>query len=287
MKSYEFELTDDVMEKINRFTRKPLTKERVYAFPLVLCDNETDRDGERFDVSALEKLKDLFVGKTGIFDHDPKGTAQTARIFDTFIDRPEGRHTSYGEDYVCLAARAYMVRTDKNIALIDEIDAGIKKEVSISCSVSKKLCSVCGCDVYKSPCSHIKGRSYGERVCAHVLHEPRDAYEWSFVAVPAQINAGVKKTFGGDETPTSVPPQDKQLQNEHYDMLTLLKARVGALYELSGSSAVCCKALIDKLSVAELIKLEKTLSAAITKPTKPRTEALREANEKYKTNDFN
>ena len=116
---------------------------------------------------------------------------------------------------------------------------------------------------------------------------PRDAYEWSFVAVPAQINAGVKKTFGGDETPAAPITQDKQLQNEHYDMLTLLKARVGALYELSGSSAVCCKALIDKLSVAELIKLEKTLSAALTKPTKPRTEALREANEKYKTNDFN
>lgn len=46
-----------------------------------LCDNEIDRDGERFSLEALEQLKALFVGKTGIFDHDPKGENQTARIY--------------------------------------------------------------------------------------------------------------------------------------------------------------------------------------------------------------
>ena len=120
MNTYDFELTDEVLGKINSFTRKPVTKERVYAFPIVLCDNETDRDGERFSESALEKLATLFVGKTGIFDHDPKGRNQTARIFDAFTDRPEGRLTSDGRQYVCLVARAYMVTTQANASLIAE-----------------------------------------------------------------------------------------------------------------------------------------------------------------------
>ena len=42
----EFTLTEELLEKLNRFTRKPLTADEVYAFPVVLCDNEIDRDGD-------------------------------------------------------------------------------------------------------------------------------------------------------------------------------------------------------------------------------------------------
>lgn len=38
----------------------------------------------------------------------------------------------------------------------------------------------------KSPCTHIKGAEYGGKLCCYILDEPFDAYEWSFVAVPAQ-----------------------------------------------------------------------------------------------------
>ena len=69
------------MALINQLARRELKAEEVYVFPVTLCDNETDRDCERFSVSALAKLAELFVGKTGIFDHDPKGANQTARIF--------------------------------------------------------------------------------------------------------------------------------------------------------------------------------------------------------------
>ena len=44
-------------------------------------------------------------------------------------------------------------------------------------------------------CSHIKGRSYNGAKCHIVLDDITDAYEWSFVAVPAQVNAGVTKRF--------------------------------------------------------------------------------------------
>lgn len=183
------------MEKINRFAVQPLEEKDVFCFSLTLCDNDIDRDGERFSDEALDKLAKLFIGKTGIFDHDPKGEKQTARIFDTHIKSFDGRLTSDGKPYLALCASAYMVRTGANADLIKEISGGIKKEVSVSCAVARQICSVCGVDRNKSACAHIKGRQYGEKLCYVTLDEPTDAYEWSFVAVPAQVNAGVTKHY--------------------------------------------------------------------------------------------
>ena len=90
---------------------------------------------------------------------------------------------------------AYMPRTEKNRSLIEEIDAGIKKEVSVGCAVDSITCSVCGADVRRSPCAHHKGEIVNGQRCHHVLQNPTDAYEWSFVAVPAQQNAGVTKSY--------------------------------------------------------------------------------------------
>ena len=49
--------------------------------------------------------------------------------------------------------------------------------------------------MYKGGCDHEKGSEYGGKLCYHILDEPLDAYEWSFVAVPAQVNSGVTKRF--------------------------------------------------------------------------------------------
>ncbi|MBQ5591921.1 MAG: hypothetical protein IIU80_03160 [Clostridia bacterium] len=126
----------------------------------------------------------------------PVGGNQTARIFDAVCERVSGKVTSFGEPYVCVKAKAYMPRTVKNNDLIAEIEAGIKKEVSVSCAVSTFTCSVCGEDMRGGKCKHLKGRSYGQEICSCILSDVTDAYEWSFVAIPAQINAGVTKGFG-------------------------------------------------------------------------------------------
>ena len=76
------------LAQLNQFTRRTLTQEEVFLFDVRLCDNEIDRDGERFSLEALEQLKTLFVGKTGIFDHNPKGENQTARTTVVFLDAP-------------------------------------------------------------------------------------------------------------------------------------------------------------------------------------------------------
>ncbi|MEG1779625.1 MAG: hypothetical protein RR263_05925, partial [Oscillospiraceae bacterium] len=89
----------------------------------------------------------------------------------------------------------YMVRTTANEDLITEIEAGIKKEVSIGCKMGRMSCSICGCDRVKEPCTHQPGKSYQNKLCFVSLNDPQDAYEFSFVAVPAQKNAGITKSF--------------------------------------------------------------------------------------------
>lgn len=185
------------LEQLNKFTRREFTGDEVFIFSVILCDNEVDRDNERFSRKSLEQLAEKFVGVTGIFDHDPKGGNQTARIFSAEVVE-ESRENSLGEPYTCIKANAYMVRTDSNADLIREIDGGIKKEVSVSCAAERHICSVCGTDRRVKACHHVKGRRYDGKKCFLSLEDISDAYEWSFVAVPAQVGAGVTKGFEED-----------------------------------------------------------------------------------------
>lgn len=187
----------EALTKINRFTRREFSAKELYVFPVVLCDNEIDRDGERFSTQALEKLAELFVGKTGIFNHSGRAEDQSARIFDCRVEKDIGRTTSAGEPYACLKAGAYLPRTEWNAGLIEELESGIKKEVSVGCAVESITCSVCGADLKTESCRHERGRRYEGQVCCAVLDKPTDAYEWSFVAVPAQREAGVVKCYTG------------------------------------------------------------------------------------------
>lgn len=61
---------------INTWSKKPLTAQEVYVFSVRLCDNEVDRDYERFPAQTLEALAPLFLGKSGIFDHNCRPAAR-------------------------------------------------------------------------------------------------------------------------------------------------------------------------------------------------------------------
>lgn len=179
------------IDLINRYSVRELTPDEVFCFAVQLCDNQVDRDFERFDRAALEKLAELFLGKTGVFDHVWLAENQVARLYKTEVAQ-NGAETQLGDPYCCLRGYAYMMRTPENAGLIAEIEAGIKKEVSVGCAVSHTECSICG--ARNGDCEHEKGRKYGGKLCYFTLKDPVDAYEWSFVAVPAQRDAGVTKS---------------------------------------------------------------------------------------------
>lgn len=219
--------TDDDLKKIHNYARRELSRDELYVFDVTLCNNDIDRDFERFSVQALNDMAPMFVGKTGIFDHSMRSADQKARIFETRVEKEIGKKTIDNADLYSLKARAYMLNNEENRALIDEIDAGIKKEVSVSCSLASSICSVCSADRKTHRCEHIPGRMYADKLCYFTLEDAQDAYEFSFVAVPAQREAGVTKAFSikEDNIMTDVI---KQIGEERE--ITLTKSQSNELY---------------------------------------------------------
>ena len=185
---------EDELALIKGLSRRELGADEVYTFALRLCDNDVDRDFERFDDETLDELAPMFVGVSGVFDHQWSARGQTARIYRTQVVGGDGTLTGDGRPYRFLKGWAYMMRTDETAALIAEIDGGIKREVSVGCAVERVVCSVCGQEL--GECIHEKGEEYDGQICCGVLTGARDVYEWSFVAVPAQRKAGVIKSAG-------------------------------------------------------------------------------------------
>ena len=47
--------TED-LKKINKYTRREFDADSLYVFTVILCDNDIDRDFEKFSLSALNEL---------------------------------------------------------------------------------------------------------------------------------------------------------------------------------------------------------------------------------------
>lgn len=219
----------------------------------------------------MERLAELFVGKTGIFDHNWSARDQRARIYRTELVEEPGMRSEAGEPGCYLKGYAYMLRTQENEGLIAEIAGGIKKEVSVSCAVSRCVCSICGHDIHdRGLCSHVKGRTYEGKRCIARLADPTDAFEWSFVAVPAQPRAGVVKGFreaGTLEQLLSSLDQEGPWREElkalrrqaemgrrYLDGLRQETVRLGLLAE-EGLGGETLRAIADRLEEPELEQL--------------------------------
>ena len=227
------------LERINALAKARLNGEQVYVFSLRLCDDQVDRDFERFDEAALPGLAKLFIGKTGIVDHKWSAENQVARIFETQVVKEKG--ISY------IKAWAYIRRGGANDEIIADIEAGIKKEVSVGCAMGRAVCSVCGSEY--GTCGHLKGESYDGQVCCAILQEPVDAYEFSFVAVPAQREAGVLKALGGRKRKLKELAEEFGVQGE-YRALTK-EAELGKRYRKELEDNVVRLGLSLELGVAE------------------------------------
>ncbi len=226
------------MEAINGQAKAELTAEQVYVFSLRLCDDQVDRDLERFDTGALPVLAKLFIGKTGVVDHKWSSDAQVARIFQTEVVQDAG--VSY------IKAWAYIRRGGHGDEVIADIEAGIKKEVSVGCAMGRSVCSVCGGDY--GTCGHQKGEYYDGQMCCVILKEPMDAYEFSFVAVPAQREAGVIKGFYSGKCLKELA-EEFGVQGEYRALWKM--AQLGKIYEKQLQDDVVRLCLVLDLGVAE------------------------------------
>ncbi|MEY8366093.1 hypothetical protein AALA22_10695 [Anaerovoracaceae bacterium 41-7] len=198
------EVGDSDLRKINKYTLSPISTDDVFVFKATIADNESDdRNGMPFNLKALQDLKKLYPGRTMLKDHSRRADNQVARVFDTELIQDANKLTDFGEIHTELIAKMYMVRTESNKDLIAEIIGGIKKEVSTSTVPKKMICNICGTDNMKEYCRHYPRRVYDvvdsetgksiKKRCMMILHGAKEAYELSFVAVPAQPRAGAHK----------------------------------------------------------------------------------------------
>ena len=249
------------LEAINGQAKSAMTAEQVYVFSLRLCDDQVDRDMERFDTGALPALARLFIGKTGILDHQWSAAKQVARIFAAEVIRED--RVSY------IKAWAYIRRGGANEEVIGDIEAGIKKEVSVGCAMGRAVCSVCGSEY--GTCGHVKGEHYDGQLCVAILKEPVDAYEFSFVAVPAQPNAGVLKALGAGSRTLKELAEEFGVQGEYRALYR--EAQLGREYKKQigndvvrlclslelGVEEPALRAIAEKAGAEELMKLKEAL----------------------------
>ena len=245
---------------INALSRRELGADEVYTFALRLCDNDIDRDFERFGDETLDQLAPLFVGVAGVFDHQWSARGQTARIYRTQVVGGDGTITSDGRPCRYLKGWAYMMRTQENAALIAEIDGGIKREVSVGCAVDKVVCSICGQEL--DACPHEKGEEYGGQLCCGVLTGASDVYEWSFVAVPAQRKAGVIKSAGRRLE------DEARLGRKYLKALRAEMVRLAGIAEPQAGHALLEKvsARLDEEELLGLIRLYRGRANGLTAP---------------------
>ena len=114
-------------------------------------------------------------------------------------------------------------------------------------------------------CGHQKGESYDGQVCCAILREPMDAYEFSFVAVPAQREAGVLKALHSGKSLKELA-ENFGAQAEYRALYTMAQlgkqyqkqlqddvVRLGLALELGAPEPVLC-------SIAQTAKAEDLLA---------------------------
>ena len=186
---------------INAQALRELSADEVFASRLAACDNQIDREGERFTEATLEQLSKLYVGEPVLRDHKWSAEKQTARVYDARV-ADEG-------DVKRLVLSCYMVRTAGAADTIAAIEGGILRECSVGCAVEHVNCSICGADQRETLCKHWPNREYDGQLCHFELDGAEDAYEVSLVAVPAQPGAGVVRAegYGGAEMKEAHGPE--------------------------------------------------------------------------------
>ena len=178
------------IDLVNQFTLREFKPEDVFVFRCIMCDDRVDRDNERIIPAALEKLSKMFVGKPLLSDHRWEAGRMIGRIYAAEVVKNQSGVSE-------LVGRIYIPR-EGNADLISRISGGLLKEVSVGFASRPPVCSCCGSIFdYDGMCKsgHVKGErdsSTGSLIHAEI-RDPLDAYELSFVAVPAQTGAGTIK----------------------------------------------------------------------------------------------
>lgn len=135
-----FEITDEILSEINRYSRRTLTANDVYVFKIKICDNNFDSDRERYSSFALSDIESLLIGKTGRIKYGILDKPLIARILKTMIETDKTRVVDGNEYYTSLYACAFIVKSDGNENIeniVCAIENDKNRKATLSCGVSR------------------------------------------------------------------------------------------------------------------------------------------------------
>jgi hypothetical protein len=133
----------------------------------------------------------------------------------------------------------------------------------VGCAVEEVLCSVCGQEL--GECAHEKGEEYNGQLCHGILKGAKDAYEWSFVAVPAQRRAGVVKSA------TQKAEEEARMGRRYLKSLRREVVRLAGIAQPEAEHELLVR-IADKLDEGELLGLAKLYRGKVDEMLKPVTQ---------------
>ena len=165
--------------EIRKIPNKPknnwLETKYMYTFDIVLCDNDIDSDGERFTSDSLFQMAQMFPGKRGYLSDSPNKNS-VATIMCCTVVKQLSKKNQLGLPLLQLKARAFIDRKG-NEAIIDDIESGRIKYVSVGVAVGHVACSIC----HSAHCDHVLGTSYNGKLCYKNLDDISEVYEFGIM----------------------------------------------------------------------------------------------------------
>mgnify|MGYP000845322191 CR=1 FL=1 len=156
--------TKEQLDKINKFTRVPLTEENTYVFSSMMIDSAVTSYSTIIHDNLLRKFSaDVKKGVGLLLSHDhdklPIGRSFDSTLIEEWDEETgETLKSLYGDFYIALGRNTESQVTTDDI--VQGIDSGTIFDTSIGFSAKSVKCSICGRDIRSWECPHIPGREY-------------------------------------------------------------------------------------------------------------------------------
>lgn len=241
--------TPEQLERINKFTARPLSAEEVYVFSSMMIDDQVTAYNSKLHPNLLRKfVKDANRGVGLLMNHNsrslPVGRSFYADIREEFDEDYGYTQSVYGQFYIDLGRQTESgMSTDD---LVKGIDAGTIFDTSIGFNATQWNCTICGHDIrdYMN-CSHFPGEKYevkGEdgvyrtETCYVIAGEDGDGelLENSLVYAGACNRATIKNNFSRGESVSGESKGSKLHLVENFKNIPL-NATITQYYTKDGS----------------------------------------------------
>lgn len=264
------EITPEILAKINVFALRELTAEEIFVRKYLMAHNAVDRDRERFPELLLDDFARTLPGKSLLSGHD-RWTLPLGLFFDAAseemspdqfqsITSEEAKLPDGVKTVKVLFGWIYLLKSDFNTPIIENIDAGIYRHASIGFRASDLI-------AIKGPFEQIL---YWEYVA------PGEALEGSIVWLGAQPGATAQKKHGGSDPGSHTTEHDDIEEPTEKGEKAPMKELMKLLARLFPGKLFTEDGLTDELKTAVEDHAKAHAAAEVEKAVKPLNEKIAE-----------